>query len=1060
MKTPKGFLLIFLFIGTLAHAQGGANIWYFGDNAGLDFNSGAPVALLDGQLDTDEGCSTLSDANGNLLFYSDGITVWNRNHAVMANGTGLLGNASSTQSAIFAPQPGDPNRYYVFTVDLETGANGLRYSEIDLSLDGGLGAVIGTKNIALDSPVTEKVTAVEHANGTWVWVMAHRWNSNEFIAYLIDDTGIITTPVVSGVGLPHNGIQQHAIGYMKFSATGDKLALARSYDDSFVQVFDFDNSTGQVSNPITINYGSDLTGAYGVEFSLDGQILYISDTESGFSGYSRIYQYDLNAGSEAAILASERLLLDSSSDLVYALQMAPDGNIYVARLNEDFLGVITDPGNLAGAAYSPNGADLAGRRSKLGLPPFVQSLLLPNDFRFENLCLGDTTQFFSEVSGNVSSYFWDFGDGATSTLENPTHVYAAAGTYTVSLTIVINGISQTTTQELTIVTAPVANAVSNIELCASDPISFDLSTKDPEVLNGQSPTLYGVSYHPTQNDADNATNAFAFPDMFADGQEVFYRLFTQNSPECYVTGSFFFEIIAGPTANTIDPQSFCDQDPTVADNQIILSSFDASVLGTQSATSFTITYYLSAADATAGTNALSDPFTTTQNSVVLHARIESNSDAACFDTTSFTVNVGSAPIAGQPMDLEVCDFANNGSELVDLSATVIEIINGQTGTFNVSFHLSQMDADANSNAQGQPYLLNSPTQTLFARLQDMNGPSCYDTTSFQLALVSSPTSGMAPDLTRCDDPSGDGMESFDFSPQIPLIINGQAGNYEVSFHESAAEADAGSNPLPVNYTNQQSPQEIFVRLTSLDGEPCYDLSSFFIEVIPTPPPVIVERFLCEGLPTVLDAGTGFDSYLWSTGETTPSISVSDPGTYTVTTTSGGASMCTSMTTFVVQLSEPPVFQGVQISDWTANRNSFTVEVSGTGTYEYSLDDITYQTSNTFTDLRPGEYTVFIRDVGGCAELQVTVSLLFYPNYFTPNGDGFHDTWQIIASEFEPDMFIYIFDRYGKLIKQLDPLSEGWDGTYNGRNLPSTDYWFLVEREDGRSFRGHFSLVRR
>jgi len=216
----KVFTLFFLLFFNQANAQDEANIWYFGYNAGIDFNSGAPVALTDGQLSTYEGCVTISNAAGELLFYTDGIKVWDKNHTIMPNGFDLLGNSSSTQSGIIVPNPANPNIYYVFTVDELCYPNGLRFSEVDLSLNGGTGDVTSNKNIPLHTPSTEKITAIKHANGIDFWVITHDWNSNDFLSFKVTAAGVNLVPVVSSVGNQHNGSTNHAIGYLKASVMG------------------------------------------------------------------------------------------------------------------------------------------------------------------------------------------------------------------------------------------------------------------------------------------------------------------------------------------------------------------------------------------------------------------------------------------------------------------------------------------------------------------------------------------------------------------------------------------------------------------------------------------------------------------------------------------------------------------------------------------------------------------------------------------------------------------------------------------------------------------------
>ena len=149
---------------------------------------------------TNEGCATISDCAGNLLFYTDGSFVWDNTHTQMPNGFDLMGDPSSSQSAVVVPKPGSPNIYYIFTVDNNVQVDGLRYSEVDLSLNGGLGDVTAVKNILLHAPTTEKITAVLHSNLTDIWVIAHTWNSNTYEAYLVSATGVNTTPILSNVG--------------------------------------------------------------------------------------------------------------------------------------------------------------------------------------------------------------------------------------------------------------------------------------------------------------------------------------------------------------------------------------------------------------------------------------------------------------------------------------------------------------------------------------------------------------------------------------------------------------------------------------------------------------------------------------------------------------------------------------------------------------------------------------------------------------------------------------------------------------------------------------------
>ena len=365
--------LITLFFSIEMHAQMQGNIWYFGDYAGLDFNSGAPIAITNGAMSTDEGCAAISDDTGHILFYSNGVSVWNRNHVVMPNGSGLLGDVSSTQSCIFVLQPGSTTIFYIFTVAQVGGPDGLCYSIVDLTLDGGLGDIT-SKNVQLHTPVCEKISAVKHANTSDVWVLSHEWNSDAFYAYRLTTTGI-TSPVISNVGSVHTGgtgcgnINCNAVGCMKISSKGTKSALA--IRNMGIELFDFNNLTGVVSNPVT--FPATWNPVCGVEFSPNNNILYITKVISSPS----IYQFNLNAGSPSAIISSATLVGTSSASAIGHLQLGPDGKIYVGTRFASYVGVINNPDVLGtGCNYVDQGVYLNGKICRIGLPSFNQTYWL------------------------------------------------------------------------------------------------------------------------------------------------------------------------------------------------------------------------------------------------------------------------------------------------------------------------------------------------------------------------------------------------------------------------------------------------------------------------------------------------------------------------------------------------------------------------------------------------------------------------------------------------------------------------------------------------------------
>jgi hypothetical protein len=214
-------LTLLLVSGTIIlFAQKQANNWYFGYSAGITFNTNPPTVLTNGQISTAEGCTSISDTSGNLLFYSDGITVWDSTHAVMQNGGGLFGDNSSTQSGIVLQLPGSSTLYYLITAPVNNSTFPLAYSIIDMTLNGGLGAVT-VKNDTLLTSSAEKLTAVYNGNGTDIWILAHGFPNNNFYAYRLTVAGIDTVPVVSSVGNPIT-ISNNKIGYLKASPCGDR----------------------------------------------------------------------------------------------------------------------------------------------------------------------------------------------------------------------------------------------------------------------------------------------------------------------------------------------------------------------------------------------------------------------------------------------------------------------------------------------------------------------------------------------------------------------------------------------------------------------------------------------------------------------------------------------------------------------------------------------------------------------------------------------------------------------------------------------------------------------
>jgi len=316
--------------------------------------------------------------------------------------------------------------------------------------------------------------------------------------------------------------------------------------------------------------------------------------------------------------------------------------------------------------------------------------------------------------------------------------------------------------------------------------------------------------------------------------------------------------------------------------------------------------------------------------------------------------------------------------------------------------------------------------------------------------------------TSICDTSNDGQEKVNLMDYNVFLVENST-NYSFSYYKSLSAAQDGSDfELIANaqeYNINIGKNIVYARV-SLNSV-CHQVVLLKFELIPSPEINLKETYsICENATVTISANGIYDSYDWSTGAKSSSITIYQPGNYWLTVTKDtGEVTCSNKKNFAVVLSNKPVIKTVHIRDWTDNNNTIVILTTETGNYEYSLDGIQFQDSNYFDNLTNGKYLVYVRDKDGCGTASKEIFLLTYPKFFTPNQDGKNDLWKIEFSFWEPGLNVQIFDRYGKLIKSLTHKDSGWDGTFKGNKLPSTDYWFVVNRADGSQQKGHFSMIR-
>jgi gliding motility-associated-like protein len=953
------FLSVVLFLITCnIYGQKEANNWYFGHKAGLDFSTSPPTAIT-GELDTFEGASTISDDKGNLLFYSDGKTVWNKSHNVMNFSGGgsslnaLLGDPSSTQSALVIPKPNDSNIYYLFTV----GANatsGLNYYTIDISKNGGLGEITAgpVELSGTASPGwSEKVTAVEGTDCDTFWIIST--DRSNFYSYIVDVTGVNTTPVVSSFGQFINTRR----GTLKISPDGKHVVLANQGDSSYL--YNFNSLDGTINSPKRLNIGA---GGYGVEFSQTSTMLYLStgvhSQGSNTPNNAFVYQFNLNNTTITDINNSRKTIV-SENGFRGALQLGIDGKIYYARSRSTYLGVINYPDRIGDdAEYVMNGQLLgAGSTSSEGLPPFIQSFFSPvkildSDTKTINLtlgthqvCIGDTFAFEPELDGLAGSTFkW------TKTDDPSVNV---------------------TTRKITIDHTNFGSGSYNLEMLITDVCGrIKKYNGTVEILFVPSPELITI---PTYEQCDFDMNP-------ADG----------------IT-SFNLESKINELTNSAP--------------DLVVDFFEAS----------DITY--------------SNPIINKGN-----YRNKTSTNSGNYKLLIRATNTNGCETFGE---IELKTNATSLSNYPDL-------------------YLTESDINAsNPNARNS---------------------------------------------------IGSANVFYDFDLKTTDIIANSGGAFSATTHSfeyyrTANDATLQTNQILIPFNDDifTNDSNVFVRVSTIGTSACTGIGQFkiFVNTRPIPQGNITPQYLCVNNPidnpqniTIdLNADTGIttDTYQWFlngnliTGATNAIHKANTQGTYKVfayrnyqniTSDPNDDTSSLGYNTFDVLESNKALVLSTDLVDNVdnPNENILTIKIAGIGDYEYALNstsitNFTKGTDNltfTFNEVKPGINTVYIRDLNGCGiTSSQKLSFLFFQRHFTPNNDGVLDTWRILGANtnFYTSARVEIFDRYGKVVALItDKDNQGWNGTYNGKKLPSNDYWFNAVLEDIngniRKETGHFSLLRK
>ncbi len=594
---------------------------------------------------------------------------------------------------------------------------------------------------------------------------------------------------------------------------------------------------------------------------------------------------------------------------------------------------------------------------------------------------------------------------------------------------------------------------------------FDFNEKITQISEGSADDL-NISFHINQLDAEKSENPLPTSYSNTSNPQTIYVRIESDDSLCFVVEELSLNIVPAPDITQVSmPLIECDADYDGFTN-FNLENANFEILD-RIQTNLSINYFnelsdINENDGLDNTNEITDPQNFISNSKTVYIKV-ANILTECYSVIPIDLIVNLPPATNNLGIIEICD---NDTDTYDLSQIDTMLVN-ETSLVTISYHNDSNDAENNDSPLGTIYNYTASNQDIYVRVTDTNN-GCHIVVPFDLQINPNPIANTPPDLIECDD-DFDGLLEFDLSVNTNTIIGTQTiSEYTVTYYNEQIDAEEKANGLGNLHTATDG-EVIFARIENIDTG-CFNITQFTTFINPLPV-IAIDDFvpLCiNRLPLIIDAHTGNpdDTYVWSTGEINPQIqlnSATDIGEYSVTVTrpNAGSNDCTYTKNFTVIESEEATLNFTTTVDF-ADPNSITVDVSGIGDYVFILDDGEPQTSNVFENVTFGVHIVTIRDLNGCEDVFTEVVVVDIPKFFTPNNDRFYDTWHIVGIDQIPGTVVYIYNRHGKLLKTLSHTSIGWDGTFNGANMPSDDYWFVAKViQNGEAFdlKGHFALKR-
>ncbi len=1048
-------LLIAVFLCLATQAQRSAN-WFFGDHAGIRFTATGVINLSGSALKTEEGCATISDTAGNLLFYTDGSTVYNRNHIVMAGGTGLMGNISSSQSSIIVPMPGSDSLYYIFTAAVPSFTARYYYNIVDMSLQGGFGEVI-QKNISLSNDMSsERITAIQHRNRRDFWIITNPVGTSVFKAFQLTSSGVQINPSITNIGyVPPTGY-----GMIKGSPDGQMLVQTASFSSNMpfpsspsTQIFRFDAANGYLFKPISL-FSPQST--YGCAFSPNSEKLYLT---SGFPNPSiggPLSQFTVSSYDSASINNSFYAFNITTPGGWGDISLGPDSVLYISRCLEKKLSAIKNPNADGPSCTFVDVAVALSGKCIFGLPNFYNNINNPPfyiDVQQQG-CMEFLFSFHTNYQG-TGSYSWDFGDGHFSSDSAPVHTYVRNN------------------NDSFLVTFYFRSADMSVKTYLQQWVT--LPPKPEAVFTAQTNGCVGNTVAITNNSTGNGTPVFHwnFGDHTTSSQ--------QNPVKRYAdSGTYTIQLSVVDSLGCKSDTAFA----IVAVNKKAIAAFILSGDQCENKT-------LAIADASAAWNTTINewrydigngwissttplPSTSFSTPGTYEIKLVTVADAGCTsDTAKQSINIYERPVAGFIMP-ENC--------VTDLSSFTDTSKAGASAITSWEWNFDDLSAAISTSVLQHPSHQYSDARSYNVQLIVASNHGCKDTV-VQVFTVN----GAAPKaaLNFVQDPvcSGDAVvlvnsSSVNFGKLTSLQVDWTSSN--VSIDLSPAGGKQYSHHYPVFGMPATSVQPI--RLTVQSGASCISVLDTFITLKAHPlldiqaiAPVCADAaafILSQG--SVINNATGTAQYSGIGVQQNPSGSymffpAQVQGNkalieYSFTTPGG----CTADTVQTINILPKPIVSAGHDQSVLSGK---TVQLNGSSngvTHQWLppiwLSDVT-SLAPLATPLNDIAYTLVSTSADGCidsASVQLRVlQSISIPNAFSPNGDGINDSWEIANLSRYPKPTVQVYDRWGRLVFQSTGYARAWKGTsINNIPLPLGVYYYvIIPGETNERFTGWVMLLK-